>query len=178
MTKLEMAGIVAMINQQYAAETTPALVALWFAALGHYEHEEVKRAAVEVILTYTGTFAPTIGMVATVLRRHAEGSEGTLSEGEAYKLLIDSIKRFGRYNQAGAMFEIRRKSRLVEHAVAILGWAEICGWKTEDEPANRAHFWRVLAGLRQGRERRYFSTPIGSHQLVGDVVKSIGNGSQ
>lgn len=178
MTKLEMAGIVTMLNQQYAAETTDALVALWFAALGHYEADEVKRAAVEVLLSYTGTFPPTIGMVATALRRREDGADGNLSEGEAYKLLIEAIKRFGRYNQAGAMFEIRRRSPLVAHAVSVLGWSEICGWKTEDEPANRAHFWRVIAGLRQGRERRYFSTPIGSPEITATVVKSIANGNR
>jgi hypothetical protein len=179
MTKLETGMVVAMLMQQYSVEVTETLVNLWYSALGSCEYDAVQRAAVEVLMSYTGTFPPTIGMVATALRKQNEKSESELSEGEAYRIVLDAIRRFGRYNQASAMYEIRRKSSLVERAVETMGWSEICSWRSEDEAANRAHFWRVLAGLRQSTDRRMLSqTSFPSAAISAEVLKRIGNGNK
>jgi hypothetical protein len=179
MTKFETGTVVAMLMQQYAIEVTDALVALWFAALGQYPFEDVQKAAVEVLVSYTGTFPPTIGMVATALRKQTEQAEAELSEGEAYKLVLDAIRRFGRYNQASAMYEIRHRSKLVERAVETLGWSEICSWRSEDEAANRAHFWRILAGLRQSTDRRMMTQAAFPSAVVSaEVLKRISNGNK
>lgn len=177
MTKLEMATIVATLNEQYHAETTDALISLWYTALGHLEFDEVRKAAIEVLLTYTGTFAPTIGMVATKLKEQKAENEGRLSDGEAYQIMRDAVRRFGRYNPASAMYEIRKASPLVATAVSILGWDEVCSWKVDEEGVNRAHFWRVLAGLRQSGQKRFVETAISTPTLPESVLKLLQRGN-
>lgn len=179
MTRLETGTVVAILMEQYGVEVTPMLVAVWHGALGGYDFADVQRAAIEVLMSYTGTFAPTVGMVATALRKQRGTQESELSEGEAYQILQDAIKRWGRYNQASAMHDISSKSTLVERAVRVMGWSEICSWRLEDEPANRAHFWRVLAGLRQTSDRKMLLEPtFTTAEVAAEVLKRIGYGDK
>ncbi|CAB4220498.1 Replicative helicase inhibitor G39P, N-terminal [uncultured Caudovirales phage] len=176
MTEQETIRILTTLFLQYPGiEVETALVKLWHRALGHYSAEEVSAAVMEVLLTHASTFAPTIAHVAQVLRKSSEQAESTLSEGEAWQILLHTIKRFGRYNQAGAMFEIRRQSALVERVVNTMGWPEICSWRSDDEVSNRAHFWRILAGLRQTTEAKAFQAPERAGQ-IGSVMSSLMKG--
>lgn len=154
MTPAETSQILATLFLQYqGAEVTTLSVALWHSALGRYSVEEVSRAVSELLLTYTGTYPPTIGMVAEILRRQEADSDSRLTEGEAWAILVDAVKRRGRYDQAGAMHLLRERSELVARAAELLSWDSICSWQSDDEVANRAHFWRVLGGLKRERER-------------------------
>lgn len=176
-TRQEVAALLVALWQQYLTEPTSSTCALWHSALGHYPIETLQRAGAELLLTYEGTIAPTIGMLAAIVRRQNDKTEETLSEGEAWSILQNAIRRFGSYNQAGAMHDIRQRSALVERCAQLLGWREICSWRTDDEVANRAHFWRVFNGLK--REAQLAALPSGQDSrlaLVESVVKSIGSG--
>lgn len=152
MTLQEMSVIVTTLYLQFpSSEVTQPVVRLWHKALGHYSAHELHEAAVEVLLTHRSTFPPTIAHVAEALRAKEVRKLGELSDGEAWRVLIYTVQKFGRYNQAGAMHELRETNPMVADAARMLGWETICGWNTADEVGNRAHFWRVLQGLKNAR---------------------------
>jgi hypothetical protein len=148
----ETSVIVTTVFLQYPhAEVTAPIVRLWHRALGDYPAEVVTDAVMEVLVTYKATYPPTIAHVAEVLRSRDDRRAGNLTDGEAWELLTNSISRFGRYNQAGAMHAIREQSEMVAEAAKMLGWQTICRWHQADEVGNRAHFWRVISGLRNAK---------------------------
>jgi hypothetical protein len=152
MTLTEMSAVVTTVFLQFPhAEITKATVLLWHRALGHYPADEVSSAVVEVLLTHKSTYPPTIAHVADVLRARELQRSGAMTDGDAWELLTNSVSRFGRYNEAGAYAHIIKRSEMVAAAVRSLGWTTICGWSSHDEVGNRAHFWRVLSGLRNER---------------------------
>lgn len=145
----ETAEIVATLLLQYP-NVTPSepLIRLWHRALGHYPMELVTSASIHVLNTHTGFHPPTIAHVVQAIRKLSPDCETEMSDGEAWQVLTKAISRFGRYNQIHALSALERESRIVAQAVSMMGWETICNWKVDDEVANRAHFWRVVAGLR------------------------------
>jgi hypothetical protein len=175
MTPAETARVVATLFVQYpGAEVTTMIVKLWHHALGSYPADQVFQAANEILVTYSGSYPPTIGMVAEVLRR--QQSTKVVSEGEAWAILVDAVKRRGRYDQAGAMHLLRERSPLVARAAELLGWEQVCSWRTEDEVANRAHFWRVLSGLKKERELAQLPSSGASSAIADINVKNLVKG--
>lgn len=159
MTLAETSKILTTLFLQYSgAETTHLLIAIWHHCLGRYSTRQVSLAVSELLQTYTGTYPPTVGMVAEIIRRRELEEESRLTDGEAWSILVDAVRRRGRYDQAGAMHLLRERAPLVARAAEMLGWDEICSWQVDDEVANRAHFWRILGGLKRERERALLPT--------------------
>lgn len=170
MTLEEMSVIVTTVFLQYPnAEVTQPIVRLWHRALGDYPAQTVNDAVMEVLVTHRSTWPPTIGHVAEVLRAREARRSKELSDGEAWQLLTKTVSRFGRYNSAGGLFVLRETSPMVEEAAKILGWQTICGWSSADEVGNRAHFWRVLDGLRNAK--RIAWTTRETPQVIQTILK-------
>jgi hypothetical protein len=137
---------------------TEPMIRLWcdsFPSITPTEMWDVMRAALK---SHTGNFPPTIGQVYATLDRMKGADE--LTDGEAWGVVTEAVRRFGRYSPGQAREYLRSKGgeRLVA-AVRSLGWPDICAWRGEDEAANRAHFWRVYSGLRARDEIRSRMAP-------------------
>lgn len=151
MTKTEMSKALTALFLQYpGAEVTPPIVELWHRSLGRYSAEQFNQAVIEALLTYAGTFPPTIGLLAQVLAKNEAGR--VLTEGEAWGALISAVRRFGAYQPSEAMAALESVSPTIVAAVKSIGWTTICRWEMSDEVSNRAQFWRIIAGFNKERE--------------------------
>jgi hypothetical protein len=138
---------------------TEPMIRLWcdsFPSMTSTEFWEVMRTALK---SHTGNFPPTIGQVYATLDR-MQGADD-LTDGEAWGVVNEAVRRFGRYSPGQAREYLRTKGgeRLVA-AVRALGWPDVCAWKAEDEAANRAHFWKVYGGLRIRDEFKAKVVPV------------------
>lgn len=178
MTLEETSVIVTTLFLQFpTSEVTQPVVRLWHRALGHLPAATVNEAVLDVLLTHRSTYPPTIAHVAEAIRAREVQALGELSDGEAWHELNYIVKRFGRYNEAGAMHELRERNPMVADAARMLGWETICGWNTADEVGNRAHFWRVLQGLKNARNMTLLGKRETSKVLDQVFRREIGRGS-
>lgn len=148
MKKSEMSkALTAMFLQYPGAEVTQPMVELWHRSLGRYSAAEFNSAVVEVLLTHTSTFPPTIGMLAEVLARNESGR--VLTEGETWAALVSTVRRFGAYRSSEAISHLESVSPTIAATARAIGWETICRWDVGDEVSNRAHFWRMMAGFQK-----------------------------
>lgn len=127
---------------------TRAMAEAWMLAFGKLEKEIFLNAFFAAKKT-SGGFPPTIGQVEEILRHLATPPADQLTEGEAWQLLNSAVQRFGHVNPDAAKAWLALRSERIARTVEQLGWGEICQWRTDSTPANRAHFWRVYSALVQ-----------------------------
>ncbi len=124
----------------------PLLVALWYRIFGNHSIEQFSSAIMEVVMTSDAP--PTIAAVNRAIIRKCSAGRPEITEGESWAILMKAVRRFGRAAQTEAYIWLNGEDEYVEEAAKLLGWQNICLWQTNDEVANRAHFWKVLNGQR------------------------------
>lgn len=161
------------------------LCTFWLRAFDGVSREQFSRAMIATLKTSASGFPPTIGQVNEMLQQATLSQSEQLTDGESWNILIQAVKRFGNYRQDEAMKWMREQSPRVARCAEIMDWKTICLWETKDQPANRAHFWKVLAGLEQrdkrndllGLPRKDVLAELGAKasaaMLVGDLVKKL-----
>lgn len=158
-------------------KVTDELVQLWRKAFENYSTAEVSKAMMLALKEKTGNGHITIGDVFAALQKTT--STDLVSETEAWSLLNSTIKRFGWPNELAGVAHIESISPKVANAVRALGWRNVCGWKTDDEAANRAHLWRMIRSDAEAtKTSRALGLSNGGVQKVGDVVAKLNLGSE
>ena len=164
---------------------TEELAMFWSKAFPSVSKDEFSRAMIATLKTNFSGFPPTIGQVNEMLQQTTATVSEQLTEGEAWNILIQAVKRFGNYRRDEAFKWMREQSERVARCAEIMDWNSICLWETRDQPANRAHFWKVLSGLEQrdrrndllGLPRKDVLAELGAKasaaMLVGDLVKKL-----
>jgi hypothetical protein len=164
---------------------TKELASFWCKAFEDVSKEEFGKAMIATLKTNISGFPPTIGQVNEMLQHTTAPVSEQLTEGEAWNILIQAVKRFGNYRRDEAFKWMREQSERVARCAEIMDWNSICLWETRDQPANRAHFWKVLSGLEQ-RDRRNdllglprrdvlaeLNSKAATSVLVGNLVKTL-----
>lgn len=154
-------------------KVTDSLVQLWRKAFQDYSTPEVSKAVMLALKEKTGSGHITIGDVFGALQKVT--ATDRVSETEAWGLLNGAIKRFGWPNEIRAIEDLEKASKRLARAVRALGWRNVCGWKTDDEAANRAHLWRMM---RSDAETMKTDNAIGfgrggASERVGDVLSNL-----
>lgn len=144
----EMAKVLATAFLAWPTFTiTEPMARLWCSSFPGFSVDEFWEGMRAALKTHTGNFPPTIGQVSAAMERLHSVNE--LTDGEVWALLQSAVRQFGRPSPARARKFLRERGgdRLVD-TVRALGWNDICAWRTDDEVANRAHFWRVYNDFR------------------------------
>lgn len=191
MTHSEMVEILGSFAAVYDGfKVSDQKVNAWLGACGHQGVADMKRAA----LSYTRTekWPPTPADINRLILDFSKTIADQMTEGEAWALLMSSISQFGSYQQDKALAYLGAASPRVAQCVAILDWKTICLWKLEDEPANRAHFWKVylslanrdkgadLMGVPRPAPLLKLKEPSSVKNILGKIeaIKTIGIGSK
>lgn len=149
MKRSEMHEMLTTIFLQWPHVTvTEPMTGLWHKAFSETQRDEFWEAIVATTKTQKNNFPPSIGQVNEMLESLKRGPEDQLTEGEVWKMIIDTVQRFGSYRQDEALAYLKNLSPRVGKTAEIMGWREICQWPLENETANRAHTWRVYGGLK------------------------------
>lgn len=142
----EMTAILTSFAASYQNfPVTEARVEAWLLGCSQHALETLKAAA--VVYIKTEKWPPTPADVNRIISEMSRPACEQITAGEAWGLLMDSISRFGSYRKEDALEWFRKNNPRLAHCIAIMGWKEICMWQLDDEPANRAHFWKVFAAI-------------------------------
>lgn len=128
-------------------QITEPMAKLWCSSFEGTSKAAFWKALQSTLKTHRGNFPPTIGQVTETLEQFRTLNEPT--EGELWQVVMSAISRFGYMQPALAREYIREHGgeKLVQ-TVRALGWQNVCNWQIADEPANRAHFWRVFQSFK------------------------------
>lgn len=163
MTKKEVHEILmrAFVQWPHMTVTVP-MTELWFEAFKSYPIDQFRMAMTAALKNSHKGFPPTIGEVNYILSQMTNLPEDRLTEGEAYRIIINAVQRFGSYQGTQALDYLKSINPRLEQCAKIMGWKDICAWQTDDEPANRAHLWRVYLGIK---ERDTIDDTIGQERI-------------
>lgn len=177
----EMAEIltVAFVGSWPTFKVTEPTAKLWADSFEGMDPDTFWKAIHAALKTHTGNFPPTIGQVHAVMEDLR--NLGEMTEGEAWGLLIEAVRRFGFYQPVEARKFIQKHGgdRMVE-VVRCMGWSEVCCWNVADEAANRAHFWRMLQGFKKREDfkakvidRPRLDKPESAGEIAQAVLKTL-----
>lgn len=152
MTNSEMVEILGAFASCFPNfEVSDAKVNAWLMGCGHQSPEAMKQAACAYVRT--SKWPPTPADINQIILDLCEEHSERITEGEAFAILMGTVAQFGSYQQDKAFEWLNKNNPRVAQCAAIMDWKTICAWKIDDEPANRAHFWKVYLGLR-GRDKQ------------------------
>lgn len=110
---------------------------IWFGFLGDVGDREWEMAVAYAVRNRS--VAPTIAE----LRKVATGGLGGLDEEEAWGLVVEAVRKVGRYGVPE--FEDEALTR----AVRAVGWDAICDCGVDGLSAIRAHFYRTYEAMKK-----------------------------
>lgn len=173
-SNIEMLRILSAAYIQWPyVKLTEDLVIIWQKAFEGYEANEVGGAVMAALKEKTGNGHLTISDVFRSLQDVR--NPDLISEREAWDLLQSAVRHFGWPNELKALSHLRAKSPKLEAAVRAMGWRNICEWRSDDESANRAHFWRMMKSDVETRNtvQAILGPRKSEPQRVGDILKTL-----
>jgi hypothetical protein len=156
------------------AQIPDASIAKWYDDLAELPAEQVT-AAVEAIYREGAEFPPN---GAQVLAKVSEVERSDPDHGEAWRLAMEAVRRFGSYEPTAALEWLGERSAAVRVAVERIGYRELCHFNLADEATWRAQFREVYKAVVRSRKHDAAYASMGGmdpRQLRGGKPKRIGD---
>ena len=160
-------------------QTDPALARqIYHRVLSDVDGDLLESATMQWLST-AKPFHPTPGelreLCYTLIKSDAPSAE------EAWGIVKKAIRQFGSYRKP------EFSSNVIAETVEIMGWIELC--MSENEEADRAHFWRIYAQVSERDKRETIMLPAvknnlqqlkqsKAQELIGNTVKALTAGKR
>jgi hypothetical protein len=166
MEKRETAAVLALLASAYPyAKVSKETAAVYHGVWLDLAFEDCRKAA-ETLIRVSDHFPS-----AAAVRREVLKNAGRLSASpaEAWGMVTAAVRESGRYKRP------EFANKVVEQAVCVLGWREICD--SESQGVLRAHFFKVYEKLAEEADRSTMLESIGELGSGSDATrKAVGSG--
>jgi len=174
MTREETKVILSTIATVYPPNLLPSIteltVNIWFQLLQDMEYKNATSAVATWIST--NKYPPTIADIRSIVAHAmlAKG-DGEMSGDEAWSLLINAIRHYGRYDKEGA---IRHMGPSV-WKIASRDWRYYCDILEEQVPNEKSRFLKTWAA-EQKKEVERLQIPVSIQEAFKGIGKGVGQG--
>ena len=153
MKRSELIKLLSIISNSYPGkfefpretkEETELLLETWYAMLRDYDYAEAKRAYSQYIIKKPA-WPPTLGEIIAEIQQSQQGGELNLTSGEAWKLALDAVRKYGIYQAGKAMASL---PPLVQDTIQCLGGYEYLCHSEIDNTFIRSNFIKFFEELK------------------------------
>lgn len=124
-------------------EVNDGVYAVWSELFEDYPADVVKRALLLLAKTLKHAFAPSMPEIFEAIREVTAKPGENLTAAEAFGLVAERVRRYGRYQSERALADL---PPLVRDTVRALGWESVCN--SQNPEALRAQFIRAFESQR------------------------------
>lgn len=136
----------------------PEAVAIWYNLLSDIPYPVASVALQRYMMT--SKWPPTIADIREEAMKVSQPE--MIDSGEAWELVIKAVRKFGYYDQQGALNSL---PPLVREAAERFGFRELCDCNVENINTARAQFMRIYDQL-VNRQRQDAVLPIAMHEEI------------
>lgn len=140
-------------------------IELWHELLGDIDYDLAARAVKS--LAAVSRYQPTIAEIREEATRRSRPF--VHSAGEAWRLVLDAISRYGYYQEAEAMRSLPPRAA---SAAAAMGWEALCMANCATIGVERGQFCKIYDVIEY-REHRNDCMPVALQGPIGDQIRGL-----